>query len=488
MSYLIKRLPVFGVFLLAAAAFVLMPARITGSHWMGYVAGAILFAGVVWMGASPALRQYFPAFPPVTPQQARRILVALLLLGLSARALWVIFVPPVQMSDFATYIGLAQNLLRTGEYVARFQADGRLQSWYAFWPPGYPTFLAGCMTFIHSSQLPVVTNLILYFVSSLALYSFTAFWAGRTAGLLAVALFAIWPSHIALSGLAATEHLFIPLLLLSLLALIQSEKHGLGLMLLAGILLGFATLVRPVVLAFPAVWLLFQLHRLPRLGKMRAASGFLVACLGLAAVVLPWTVRNYRRLGAWVPVGTNGGVNFYQANNPLATADYSEAGLEGLHGVTHYDELLTAKTGYAWGKAWVRQNPGRFVQLVLERQVALLGEDIEGPYFSVRMRRANRSLLYWISAAVCQFWWLIVWALATVGMIRRRELLYESVVGRLCLWTVLFWFASLVPFLTQSRYHMPCVPIVIALGVLALVSPVKECDTYDLASANQPAA
>src|SRR5258708_39123503 len=36
----------------------------------------------------------------------------------------------------------------------------------------------------------------------------------------------------------------------------------------------------------------------------------------MASVVAPWTLRNYRELGEFVLVSTNGGVVLYSANNP----------------------------------------------------------------------------------------------------------------------------------------------------------------------------
>ena len=80
------------------------------------------------------------------------------------------------------------------------------------------------------------------------------------------------------------------------------------------IVAGCATLVRPVMLFFLPLALLWMLRR----RRPALAVTFLVAIL---AVVLPWTARNYRVYDRFVLVASEGGVTFWTGTHPLSRGD-----------------------------------------------------------------------------------------------------------------------------------------------------------------------
>ena len=91
--------------------------------------------------------------------------------------------------------------------------------------------------------------------------------------------------------------------------------------LVVGALVGWATLIRPqaVLLPFfllPAV--AFFRSRLSLVSKTFVLRIALVSA-GLAAVVAPWSYRNYRAFGEFVLVSTNGGDNLLIGNGPNST-------------------------------------------------------------------------------------------------------------------------------------------------------------------------
>ena len=47
---------------------------------------------------------------------------------------------------------------------------------------------------------------------------------------------------------------------------------------------------------------------------LKAALTVLIACL----LIAPWSIRNTRLLGSFVQISTNGGVNFWEGNNPTS--------------------------------------------------------------------------------------------------------------------------------------------------------------------------
>lgn len=94
----------------------------------------------------------------------------------------------------------------------------------------------------------------------------------------------------------------------------HSSRAGGPLALLAGGLAGAAVLTRPAMLFFlplAALWLIAR--RRPVLAVALVAAA--------AAVVLPWTARNYRVYDRFVLVASEGGVTFWTGNHPLARGE-----------------------------------------------------------------------------------------------------------------------------------------------------------------------
>src|SRR6185503_8545942 len=107
-----------------------------------------------------------------------------------------------------------------------------------------------------------------------------------------------------------------------------------------------------------------------------------VTLLLAAAVVVPWSVRNYRVLHAYVPISTNGGSVFYRANNPLADGSFSDRGerdLDGLRG----DEVNWNRTGFAWGMEWIRRDPLGFLALIPKKMALLVASDSSSTSWAV---------------------------------------------------------------------------------------------------------
>jgi 4-amino-4-deoxy-L-arabinose transferase-like glycosyltransferase len=120
---------------------------------------------------------------------------------------------------------------------------------------------------------------------------------------LAAGLVALHPGLIAYSSLVMSEVLATALLLGAGLALLWSPRRVRG-FLLAGLLLGFAILVRPAsLLVLPLFGLMGEKPWTRALGRTALAG--VVALL----VVLPWTLRNCARLDGCALVSTNGGWN-----------------------------------------------------------------------------------------------------------------------------------------------------------------------------------
>jgi len=381
--------------------------------------------------------------------------------GLVLRIAWVIAIPPVQTSDYLRYLQAGRNLLATHTYSEFLMGH----TFRAFTPPGLPFFLAGgLLVFGDHSWMPAVLNCGLYLLSSVLVIAIARRAGAWNAAVLAAAIFAVWPSGLGLTGLAASEPLFVALFLLACFFVFLPEEASWGWAVAGGLAAGLATLTRPTALTLPALWAGAALLSASRPRGWRNA---LLATVALVAIVAPWSLRNYRVLGAFVPVSTNGGDVFYRANNPLATGSWTPKGERDLSPYLG-NEVIWNKTGFAWGKEWIAKNPLAFLKLAVRKQYTFLGSDDTGAYWSI-----ERPYPQWKTAAATgkvfsQIWWFALWVFALFSAIHwRREILRAPQLS--CLLLPLLYFISIHSiFESQDRYHIPVVPFLIVIAVLTV--------------------
>jgi 4-amino-4-deoxy-L-arabinose transferase-like glycosyltransferase len=190
--------------------------------------------------------------------------------------------------------------------------------------PGYPLFLAAVgVPDQDVASTPVRVKVAQAFVGAAVVWLIGLI-AGRAlgsrGGIAAAAIAAVYPPLVWMCAYVLSETLFslaaLGTALVLDLAMQRARTHrggGAGTV-VAGLLAGTATLVRPVMLFFLPLALLWMLRR----RRPALAIAFLVAAL---AVVLPWTARNYRVYDRFVLVASEGGVTFWTGNHPLSRGD-----------------------------------------------------------------------------------------------------------------------------------------------------------------------
>jgi 4-amino-4-deoxy-L-arabinose transferase-like glycosyltransferase len=373
-------------------------------------------------------------------------------LGTGLRLVYVLLAgkPELSWGDEVTYDLLAQNLAAGQGYCFVPGYPSLLRA------PLYPFLLAGLYAlFGHHYTVVLYVQALVGGLSALVVVMLgRRLFSDMTPAIVAACLFACHPLLIFATGLLYSETLYLLLLLLFTFSCLKMAE-GLGRKgwsVVAGILLGANVLMKPNLLLFPlalAFWLWFALRDFRR----ALVLGGLVT-LAMAAVVLPWTLRNYRVSGALIPVSANAGLNLWQGNHP--EADGSAYPLNRVDPLEGYSEVERDRIYRQWALQQIQSDPGRFLALIPYK----IGK------FFAPLETSNRGRLYLRFGFLVDWSWAAFLGLAAWGLLRT--------VGHSRGW-VLIYLLILYPvglavvFYGSTRYGMVVYPYLFLLSADPLV-------------------
>ncbi len=192
---------------------------------------------------------------------------------------------PTQDLDSRDYLQLADHL---GQL---FSPPDAIRSLSVFHPPGYPAVARVGVALGGTSGILAV-QIVLSALALVATFAVGRKVGGEKAGLLATGIVAVDPLSVIYTGQVLTETTFTAVLMGTLwLLLVAWERASWQLALLAGVVLGFAVLVRPIasylpILLVPATVLAVSAAR------MRKAIVAIALLIGFAIPVGTWVGRN----------------------------------------------------------------------------------------------------------------------------------------------------------------------------------------------------
>ena len=283
-------------------------------------------------------------------------------IALTLRLLWVAFAVSDpndgRFDDSVFYHVAASGLVRGYGYINAWSFLPTAQ-----WPPGYPFFLAALYfpfgptvvgAKLANAALGAATCLLVYGVG-LRLFDR---WTARIGAL----LLAVFPGQIFFSSLLWSETLFTFLLWLALFLIVRSPTQPTGpgarWIVVAGVVLGMATLVRQVSLAIPAAMLLYW--GLTGGEWRQAARRTLLLTAAMLSVILPWSARNYLVLDSPVLISSSAGGNFWIGHHEGASGGMdSPAPLVAKYGPLSKPgaEVAVSDAGFREGLKFMTTHP-----------------------------------------------------------------------------------------------------------------------------------
>ena len=227
------------------------------------------------------------------------------------------------LTYYDEYGGIARNIVEGRGFSYHWYGATHPTSIHA---PAYPYILAGLFGlfgFERGGALAVlIFNVLLSMLFLYFVFRCTEHLLGVLSALCAIAVLALYPSQIYYAASGLPTVLYEGLLLVVLyFAWRLREKPSYRRAAAWGISIGATALSYTFVLVLApmlALWIVISAgaSRLRRyIGPIAAAA--LIAVIACA----PWTIRNHRVHGRWIPIRDQAGTNLWWGNGPLATGD-----------------------------------------------------------------------------------------------------------------------------------------------------------------------
>ena len=240
---------------------------------------------------------------------------------------------------------------------------------------------------------------------------------------------------------------------------------------------GFLILLIPLVCLYVA----FRQKRASR----RVILGLMLFTVGVAAAVGPFVIRNYLVTGQVALITSQTGRNLYYGNNPESESPYYRparfASAEPREQAVHFTIEASRRTGRALssGEAssfWTREvirgalaEPARFVKKFIWKVLALFNHSEMGDHYHIGFTSR------W--AGFFKVPWPAFWLLMPLGVAGLLTGLKGADQVKALGLTASLYAATLVIFVTNTRYRLPLMIILIPCavsGLFAWWSDVKQ--------------
>ncbi len=370
----------------------------------------------------------------------------LLIAALGIRIADIQLEPYHAINDAGTYNRFASDVARYGDYHTGDKprdGAGGSRGPTAYFPPAFPYYLAiadlldghvnGGPTAVPGERLEMaITGTIT--VALIGLVAFEAF--GEVVALTAMAVAAVYPVFVELSGTLVAENLLVALELVAVWTALRARRsaHPYPWLIGTGVFTGLSALTHENALLYViplglAAWGIARRH-LRRRGRARPALGALAAPALLivvtCATIAPWTIRNAEELHAFVPISDETGITLVGTYNAVSAADpnvpykwhlFSNLPTERKFAVTtsRYTEVALSDKLEQQALNYISAHPGAPFAVAFDNTKRML--ELEGTYAWKASADALNIHLSEARIGVVAFWALGI--LALLGLATR---------------------------------------------------------------------
>jgi len=425
-----------------------------GSH----LGSGLLCVGALFLIAALFFETFKALYVALLRMPAKYFLAIILGIQALVCCAWLFAFPADVWADGITYHRLAIGLAHGAGYIGE---DGQPTAYY---PIGYPLLLSFFYrVFGTSLMVGKVANVGMVLALMFVWYRIARnVWneaAARTLLVLLVGSLSI----VSYVSILFSEIAFLFFFSLAILGAVESldGQFSFRRLLFFGIMTGIAALIRPVALLLP---LAYGIASLRKEGGRRNIAAHVALLYALAILVLlPNIVRNFSVFGSFVPVSTNGGINFWIGNNPGATGYYMSPAAAHLTG----NEVEQSRQGYAQGMEWITSHPGSAAVVFLKKFFHLYHRDDQGILFSiVRTVRAPAWTLAVAAIILDTIAYYLIFLLAMGHVIRKRHFLSAAEYFFILLCLLMTGFHLL--YFGAHRFHFPVNPIIMGLAAAGI--------------------
>jgi 4-amino-4-deoxy-L-arabinose transferase-like glycosyltransferase len=278
--------------------------------------------------------------------------------------------------------------------------------------------------------------------------------------LIALGIFAILPTQLLYVSEIMTETIFTSFLLLSIwLACLYIEKRSAWLLLSIGLLIGYATLIRPAVLLLPIVFLIFFRANATPMRYRELAVAIVLFGVSAGVVIVPWMWRNYNTFdhfaltsnageNLWIGhhEGANGTYNFSTEDNPLQSIS---------------DDFARSDLGEKLAFQFVREHPLSEIPLTIKKIAFFFSADywlvMTLDYHERWKTYPNAATIYgefslpFAISVLLPFCIVAILAIFGLSFARNDDLLSISFVRNI----LIYWLLTEILIFASPRFRVP---------------------------------
>ena len=199
---------------------------------------------------------------------------------------------------------------------------------------------------------------------------------------------------------------------------------------------------------------------------MRPAATAAVSCAVMAALIAPWTLRNWHELHGFALISTNAGLNVYEGNHagPVGEADALPEATDAM------TEMERDRYAMREGLGYIRSHPVWFAGRIAPKLYALYSRENYGVYWN-RPALLQRYGHFGDRTArvLSDTFWFAALGLSIAGFIclgRRSSL--RNVVTHPCNLICAYFSGVYAVTHAVNRFHFACVPFLAVPAALAL--------------------